>query len=115
MPRAKSIAAIRHRKVKKAAKGFKHSAGKRVRTSKEALLHAGQYAYVGRRLRKRDMRRLWIQRINAGLSQIEGAPKYSRFINLLKIKNVDLDRKVLADLAVSDSNAFEKVVAFSNS
>ena len=105
----------RHKKVLDRTKGMRMSKGTLYKVSKEADLHAGQYAYIGRRLRKRDMRRLWIQRINAGLTHIENAPKYSRFINLLKIKNIELDRKILADMVVSDFKAFEAVVTFTTS
>ncbi len=104
----------KHKKVLARTKGMRLSKGTRYKVSKEADLHAGQYAFEGRKLRKRDMRRLWITRINAGLSQIKDAPKYSRLINLLKIKNIQLNRKVLADLAVSDFSTFEKVVRFSS-
>ena len=74
------------------------------------MLHADQYKYIGRKLRKRDFRRLWIQRINAGLSQIENAPSYSMFINLLKQKKIELNRKMLAELVVNDFDVFSKVV-----
>lgn len=84
--------------------------GRLYKVSKEADLHAGQYAYIGRRLRKRDMRRLWIQRINAGLKTYAGGIKYSEFINLLKKAKIDLDRKILADLVVSDPETFKSVV-----
>lgn len=105
----------RHKKVLKRTKGMRMTKGKLYKVSKEADLHAGQYAFVGRKLRKRDMRKLWIQRISAGLSQIKDGPKYSRFINNLKLKKVSLNRKVLADLVVSDPEAFQEVVTFSNS
>lgn len=100
----------RHKKVLKAAKGFRLSRGRHYKTAHETLLHAGQYAYIGRKLKKRDFRKLWIQRINAGLSQIENGPKYSVFINLLKQKNIELNRKVLAQLVVNDFDAFETIV-----
>jgi len=102
----------RHKKVLARTKGMRMSKGTLYKVSKEADLHAGQYAYEGRKLRKRDMRKLWIQRINAGLSHIESAPKYSRLINLLKIKNVELNRKMLSDLATTDPKAFAEVVKF---
>ena len=105
----------RHKKVLDRTKGMRMSKGRLYKVSKEADLHAGQYAFEGRKLRKRDMRRLWIQRINAGLSQIENGPKYSKFINLLKVKNIDLNRKVLADLVVNDPAAFSDLVSFTNS
>lgn len=100
----------RHKKVLKRTKGMRMTKGRLYRVSREADLHAGQYAFVGRKLRKRDMRKLWIMRINAALGNIEGAPKYSRFVNLLKAANIDLNRKMLADMAVSDPKAFQAVV-----
>lgn len=101
--------AKRHKKVKKAAKGFKHARRKRVKTAKEALLHAGQYAYIGRKRRKRDLRRLWITRLNAAVR--EHGLTYSDFIKKLKDKNIELDRKILADIAVNDPATFEKIVS----
>jgi large subunit ribosomal protein L20 len=99
-----------HKKVLERTKGFRMTKGRLYKVSREADLHAGQYAYAGRRLKRRDLRKLWITRINIALHNIEGAPRYSTFINLLKAKNVELDRKILADLAVSDANAFKAVV-----
>ena len=84
--------------------------GRLYRVSKEALLHAGQYAYIGRKRRKRDFRRLWIQRINAGLKTYAENVKYSAFIKMLKDAKIELDRKILADLVVKDSEAFKVVV-----
>lgn len=109
MPRSKSVAARRHRKIKKAARGYKHSARKRVRVAKEALLHAGQYAYIGRKLRKRDLRRLWIVRLNAAAR--EHGLSYSKLIKGLKKENIELDRKILADIAVKDPDTFEKIIS----
>lgn len=108
MPRSKSPSAKRHRKIKKQAKGFKHSARKRVRTAKEALLHSGQYAYIGRKLRKRDMRKLWIIRLNAAAR--EHGLTYNKLISQLKKKRIELDRKILADIVVNDPGAFKKIV-----
>ena len=108
MPRVKSISAKRHRKVKKAAKGFKHARSRRVKTAKEALLHAGQYAYIGRKLKKRDLRSLWIKRINA--ASRENDISYSKLIAGLKEQKIELDRKILADIAVHDSETFKKIV-----
>jgi len=108
MPRTKSISARRHRKVIKEARGFKHSAKTRVKGAKEALLHAGQYAYHGRKLRKRDLRRLWIARLNAAAREHELT--YSKLINLLKKGNVEIDRKILSDIAVSDPDTFKKII-----
>jgi len=108
MPRVKSIAAKKHRKVKKAAKGFKNARSRRVKTAKEALLHAGQYAYIGRKLRKRDLRSLWIKRINAAAR--ENDTIYSKLIAGMKEHKIELDRKILADIAVHDSETFKKIV-----
>lgn len=83
--------------------------GRLYKVSKEADLHAGQYAYIGRKLRKRDMRRLWIQRINAALSTYTDGTKYSQFINQLKKANIELDRKMLAELAVNDPESFKAI------
>lgn len=95
----------RHRKIIKMAKGYRMTRHKLVKRAKEAVLRAGQHAYIGRKLRKRDMRRLWIQRINAALSEHEMT--YSQFIHGLKKVKIELDRKILADLAVSDPNTFK--------
>lgn len=113
MPRARTgtTRKARHNKVLARTKGMRMSKGKLYRVSKEADLHAGQYAFIGRRLRKRDFRKLWIMRINAGLSTYADGLKYSRFINLLKVNKIEINRKMLADLAVSDPNAFKKIVA----
>lgn len=100
----------KHKKVLQRTKGMRMSKGRLYKVSKEADLHAGQYAFMGRKRRKRDFRRLWIQRINAGLSNIDSAPKYSRFINLLKTSNIRLNRKVLADLVVNDPDTFAHIV-----
>ncbi len=113
MPRTKTgiTRHRRHKKVLKLTKGFRGTNHRLYKRAKEALLHAGQYAYVGRRLRKRDMRKLWIIRINAALKEIDETLQYSRFINAMKKANVIIDRKVLAELAVSDFSAFKDVVA----
>ena len=76
------------------------------KVAREADVHKGHYEYVGRRLRKRDIRSLWITRINAGLKQGDGDLKYSRFISGLKATNIQLNRKMLAELAVSDPETF---------
>lgn len=98
----------RHKKVLQRTKGFRMTKGRLYRVSKEADLHAGQYAYIGRKLRKRDFRKLWIQRINAALSPFD--LKYSRFINLLKKAKIELDRKILAEIALKDPEAFSQIV-----
>lgn len=107
--RVKSIAARKHRKVKKLAKGFKQARRRRVKAAKEALAHAGAYAYHGRKLRKRDMRSLWITRINAAL-RAEGLT-YSKFMAGLKKAKIGLDRKILADIAVSDPATFKEILS----
>ena len=102
---------VRHRKhlkVLKQTKGFRMTKGRLYKVSNEAALHAGQYAFAGRKRRKRDLRRLWIQRINAALTPYEIS--YSKFIDALKKANITLDRKILADLATTDSAAFQAIV-----
>jgi large subunit ribosomal protein L20 len=101
----------RHKKVLDQAKGFRLSRGRHYKVAHETVMHAGQHAYIGRKLRKRDLRRLWITRINAGLSQIEDAPSYSVFMNLLKTNEIKLNRKMLAELAVNDHPAFSQIVS----
>ena len=108
MPRSKSIASRKHRKVKKQAKGYKHSARKRVKVAKEAVLHAGQYAYIGRKLKRRNLRRLWIVRLNAAAR--EHNLSYSKFISLLKEKKIEIDRKILSDLSIKDPKTFKTII-----
>jgi len=110
MARVKSITAKRHRKIKSAARGFRNARSRRIKTAKEALMHAGQYAYIGRKLRKRDLRALWITRLNIAVREHE-IKNYSTFISLLKKKGIELDRKILADIAVNNPEVFEKIVA----
>ena len=109
MPRVKRgvTARARHKKVLEQAKGFRGRRKNVFRIAKEAVMKAGQYAYRDRRVRKRDFRALWIQRINAAAR--ECGLSYSAFMNGLKKASVELDRKVLADLAVFDKAAFEKI------
>ena len=99
----------RHKKVLKRNKGFRGANNRLYKRAKEAELHAGQYAYVGRRLRKRDMRALWITRISAALQQMGGTLNYSRFIQGLKKANIGLDRKILADIAARDFASFKTI------
>ncbi len=98
----------RHKKILKQAKGYRMTRSRLYKVAKEAVLHAGQYAYHGRKLRKRDFRRLWIQRINAALSKTDLS--YSRFIKKLKDNQIELNRKILADLAVNHPEVFFKIV-----
>lgn len=97
-----------HKRLHKATKGFRMSKHKLVKVSKEALLHAGQYAFNGRRKKKGDFREIWIMRISAALS--EHNIKYSRFIQMLKKSDIALDRKMLADLALNEPKAFAEIV-----
>jgi len=94
----------RHKKVLAKAKGYYNARRKVFRAAKQAVIKAGQYAYRGRRLKKRDFRALWIQRINAA-ARVHGL-SYSQFINGLTKAGVTIDRKVLAELAVHDAAAF---------
>lgn len=98
----------RHKKVLKRTKGFRMTKGRLYKVSKEADLHAGQYAFAGRKRRKRDFRRLWITRINAALTEYN--LPYSKFINSLKKAKIDLNRKILADLAVSNPKVFKTII-----
>ena len=98
----------RHKKVIKSVKGQWGTRGRLFRRSNEAMMKSNWYAYRDRRIRRRDFRRLWISRINAG-SRANGLP-YSKFIHGLKLANVDLDRKVMADIAVRDEVAFAALV-----
>lgn len=97
----------RHKRVFKQTKGFYGSRKNRFRQAINCLYKSWMYAYAGRKLRKRDFRRLWIQRINAACR--ENGTSYSRFMGALKTAGIDLDRKILADIAVSDAAAFKKL------
>jgi large subunit ribosomal protein L20 len=109
MARVKSPTAIRHRKVRKATKGFTQARRRRIQAGQDALLHQGQYEYVGRKLRKRDLRALWIIRLNAAVRE-EGM-NYSKFIGGLKKNKIEIDRKILSDIAISDPESFRQIVA----
>lgn len=98
----------RRKKIIKSASGYFGSKHKLFKTSKEAVMKSGQYAYVGRRLKKRDFRRLWIARINAGCRA--NGTNYSSFMNGLKKSGIELNRKVLSEIAISDPEAFKKLV-----
>lgn len=101
------IAHARHKKVMDAAKGYYGARRKVYRIAKQAVIKAGQYAYRDRRQRKRQFRALWIARINAAAR--ENGLSYSRLINGLKKANIEIDRKVLADIAVFDKPAFSAI------
>ena len=110
MPRANSSVPRhrRHRKIVKQAKGYYGARSRTFKSAKDAVTKAGLYAYRDRRQRKRQFRRLWITRINAAC-RLNGTT-YSVFINGLKINNIDLDRKVLADMAVHDPESFTTLI-----
>lgn len=97
-----------HKKTLKLAKGYRMTRRKQIKKATEAVLHAGQYAYHGRKLRKRDFRSLWIVRLNAAVR--EHGMSYSIFIKALKHHTIELDRKVLAQIAVEHPKAFATLV-----
>ncbi len=99
----------KHKKLHSLTKGYRAGRSNLVREAKSALLHAGEYAFAGRKLRKRDMRKLWIIQLGNAV-RAEGL-SYSKFIAGLKTKNINLDRKILADLAVNHSEDFKKIIA----
>lgn len=99
-----------HKRILARTKGFRMTKNRLIKVAIEADLHAGQYAYHGRKLRKRDFRSLWIVRLGNALKSIDEKLNYSTFIKNLKTKNVLLDRKVLADIALKDMSAFKKIV-----
>ena len=101
-------ARARHKKVLKAAKGYYGARSRTYRVARQAVFKAGQYAYRDRRVKKREFRALWIVRINAA-SKAHGL-SYSRFINGLKKAGIELDRKILADIAIHDDAAFAGLV-----
>ena len=111
MPRVKRgvTARARHKKVLKQAKGFRGRRKNVYRVAKQAVMKAGQYAYRDRRQKKRQFRALWIARINAAVR--EHGLTYSAFMNGLKKAAIDVDRKVLADLAVADKAAFAQLAS----
>ena len=98
----------KRRKVLRLAKGYYGAKSKQYRAASQQVMKSMAYAYVGRKLKKREYRKLWIARINAG-ARMNGTT-YSRLINGLKLANVDLNRKVLSEMAINDPAAFAKVV-----
>ena len=97
----------KRRKILKLAKGYFGAKSKNYRIARQAVMKSGNYAYIGRRLKKRDFRNLWIARINAG-ARANGL-SYSKFMHGLKVANVQLNRKVLADIAVNDAKTFAQL------
>ena len=114
MPRVKGgvVTRRRHKKVLKITKGHRASSHTLYRRAHESMLHALHYAYAHRRERKGDMRRLWITRINAG-SRVDGLT-YNQFINGLKLANIEINRKMLAEMAVNDPSGFSRLVAIAS-
>ena len=98
----------KHNKIYDLAKGYRGTRSRLIKTATEAVLHADQYAYHGRKRKKRDFRRLWIARIGEAVKE-EGY-SYSRFIQALKETNIELDRKILANLITDNREAFTSVV-----
>lgn len=99
---------LKHKRILKSTKGYRLSYSKLYRRAKEAVLHAGQYSYAHRRKRGNDFRRLWIQRINASLS--EHNVKYSQFIHALNENNIAINRKMLAELGLHNKAVFAEIV-----
>lgn len=106
MPRVKRGVTThhRHKKILKLAKGYRGGKSKLYRVANEQVMKSGQYAYIHRRLKKRDFRRLWITRINAAAR--DNGLSYSRLVHGLKVAGVDINRKLLAELAISDPQGF---------
>ena len=107
MARVKSTASRKHRGLLKRAKGFKQARRTRIQTAKEAVLHAGMYAYIGRKNKKRDLRALWITRLSAASK--ERSTSYSKFIAALKKEKIEIDRKILSDIAATDPQTFDAI------
>jgi large subunit ribosomal protein L20 len=112
MSRVKSgkVTHARHKKVLKAASGYYGFRSRNFRTATQAVDKANQYATRDRKTRKRSFRALWIQRINAAVRMVDAEMTYSRFVNLLSKAGIEVDRKVLADLAVHEPAAFGAIV-----
>ncbi|MFA5576264.1 MAG: 50S ribosomal protein L20 [Tissierellaceae bacterium] len=103
----------RHKKILKQAKGYYGAKSKLFRTANEAVMKSLNYAYIGRKQRKRDFRKLWITRINAA-ARLNGM-SYSKFISGLKKANIDINRKMLSEMAIHDSEGFAKLVEIAKS
>ncbi|MEM6651836.1 MAG: 50S ribosomal protein L20 [Pseudomonadota bacterium] len=108
--RNKVPAKARHKKILKAAKGYRGARSKQFRTATAAVWKAGQYAYVARKVKKRSFRSLWIQRINAAVREHDDTMTYSRFIGGLGKAGIEMDRKVMSDLAIKEPAAFGALV-----
>lgn len=114
MPRVKTgvVRKAAHKKIFDANKGYRMAKRKLYKTAKEAFLHAGAYAFAGRRLKKRDFRSLWIKRINAALKSQTDPITYSKFIKQMSDKSIKLNRQILSGLAVNFPKAFSAVFGF---
>ena len=99
----------KHKKVLELTKGHRGGRSKNIKEAKSSLLHAGEYAFAGRKLRKRDMRRLWITQM--GIALKNDGLSYSKVVGQLKAKNIMLDRKILAELAVNHPEDFKKIIS----
>ncbi len=113
MPRSRNKvpAHARHKKILDAAKGYRGRRKSTFRTAHAAVWKAGEYAYVGRKVKKRKFRSLWIQRINAAVRIHDDTLNYSRFIDGMNKAGIEMDRKVLSDIAIREPEAFGKIVA----
>ena len=98
----------KHKKLLRSNKGYRMTKHRLVRTAKQAYLHSGEYAFAGRKNRKRDFRRLWITRISEAVKQ--NGMSYSRFLHRLKESNIEVDRKILSNLIVENPEAFLDIV-----
>lgn len=109
MPRVKRgvTSHRRHKKILKLAKGYRGSKSKLFRVANQQVMKSGNYAYIHRRLKKRDFRKLWIARINAAAR--DNGTTYSRMVHGLKVAGVDINRKVLAEMAISDPSGFTQL------
>ncbi len=102
-----TVSRRKHNKLMVQVKGYRASKSTLIKAAHEAVLHAGAYAFHGRKLRKRDMRRLWITRINGALDEM--GYSYSKFIDGMNKKNIKIDRKILANLVSSDPETFKTI------
>lgn len=108
--RNKVPAHARHKKIIKAAKGYYGRRKNTFRTANAAVVKAGTYAYIGRKQKKRTFRSLWIQRLNAAVRELDDTMTYSRFIDGITKAGIEMDRKVLSDLAINEPAAFKNIV-----
>lgn len=106
--RVKSPRRQRHNKILAQAKGYRMTKNRLYKVAHEAVIHAGQYAFAGRKLKKRNLRQTWIVRLNAGLRVL--GITYSKFIPAMKKAHIELDRRILADLAVRQPQVFKQIV-----